>query len=147
MLAVSVCLDAVPLANVRQAKEAEPYLARFEDDWATGQILRQYINGKHKYEAAKARGQAKIGKKRTCTSLASPNKRMRLRPSGEEDEIDRVSSDGSNSDDDQAGGNDGEYEGDEDEWTGVGTCEESHNDENMVLCGSDGNSEDGLQRL
>ncbi|KIM87081.1 hypothetical protein PILCRDRAFT_4301 [Piloderma croceum F 1598] len=38
------------------AKEVEPYLAKFEDNWATGQILRQYINGKHKYEAAKARG-------------------------------------------------------------------------------------------
>jgi len=44
------------LANFKQAREAEPYLARFEDDWATGQIVRQYINGKRKYENAKASG-------------------------------------------------------------------------------------------
>jgi hypothetical protein len=60
------------LANIQQAREAEPYLAKFEDDWATGQILCQYINGKQKYESAKANGRVRVGEKRKRTGSASP---------------------------------------------------------------------------
>jgi phage gp36-like protein len=56
------------LADIKQARETEPYLAKFEDDWATGQILRQYINGKQKYENAKANGKVTVGRKRNKTS-------------------------------------------------------------------------------
>jgi hypothetical protein len=59
------------LANCKQAKEVEPYLARFEDDWVTGQILRQYINGRRKYETAKANGMENGGDKRQRMSVAS----------------------------------------------------------------------------
>jgi hypothetical protein len=54
--------------NVKQAREAEPYLVRLGDDWATGQILRQYINGNQKYENAKARGKVKVRAMRQQTS-------------------------------------------------------------------------------
>ena len=67
---------------MKQAREAEPYLAKFEDDWATGQILRQYINGKQKYENAKANGKVNIGGKGRRTSAT--------RPSPSNDEIDQA---------------------------------------------------------
>jgi len=71
MVAVSTCPKRVPSTNIKQAREMEPYLARFEDDWATGQIVRQYINGKQKYENAKANGKVKVGEKRQRISAAS----------------------------------------------------------------------------
>ena len=71
----------MPLANIQQAREAEPYLAKFEDDWATGQILHQYINGKQKYESAKANGRVRVGEKRKRTSPTGPNKRRQQLPS------------------------------------------------------------------
>jgi hypothetical protein len=132
------------LANVNQAKEAEPYLTRFEDDWATGQILRQYINGKHKYETAKAKGKVKIGEKRRCTSPTSPNKCIKRRPGGGNDDMDRVSFSSSDS---KAGGNDAEHEDYEDEWAGIGACDESHTDGGLEFCGSDDNDQDGSETL
>ena len=70
MVAASTCPKRVPSTNIKQAREAELYLARF-DDWATGQIIRQYINGKQKYENAKANGKVKVGEKRQRISAAS----------------------------------------------------------------------------
>src|ERR1700729_3634761 len=90
---------------MKQAREAEPYLAKFEDDWATGQILRQYINGKQKYENAKANGKVNIGGKGRRTSAT--------RPSPSNDEIDQATLTGN----DDNGSWDGE---DEEEWTGFG---------------------------
>jgi hypothetical protein len=81
---VLVVSECYLLANIEQAREAEPYLARFEDDWATGQILRQYINGKRKYETAKANGKAKVGGKHKRTSteqLLSPSDKDIVRES------------------------------------------------------------------
>jgi hypothetical protein len=103
MLAVSLYgkTERVALANIKQARETEPYLARFEDDWATGQILRQYINGKQKYENAKANGKVKVGGKRNNTS-----------PSEENIEQTPKSDDDSNGD------------GDEDEWLGLNETDE-----------------------
>ena len=138
MLVVSERLKVLLLANVNQAKEAEPYLARFEDDWATGQILRQYINGKHKYETAKAKGKVKIGEKRKCTSPASPNKRIKRRPSGGEDDVPEMSLNSSDSKDNT------EYEDYEDDWTGI-EREESHTDGSLEFCGSDDNDRDGSE--
>jgi hypothetical protein len=100
------------LANLKQAREAEPYLAKFEDDWATGQILRQYINGKRKYENAKANEKVKVGVKRKSTSPPSPSahkRAKRLPNSPSDEEIGRRSDD-----------NSGSSEDDEDEWTGIG---------------------------
>jgi len=85
------------LANFKQAREAEPYLARFEDDWATGQIVRQYINGKQKYENVKASGAMTVGMTRKGTIPTGPimrpisddNMRMSLEDrdgNGEEEE-------------------------------------------------------------
>jgi hypothetical protein len=85
------------LANIEQAREAEPYLARFEDDWATGQILRQYINGKRKYENTKV----KDGGKRNKTSPR-------------DNDIEKATSN-TDSDDDSGGSEDE----DEDEWFGL----------------------------
>jgi hypothetical protein len=92
MVAVSTCPKRVPLTDIKQAREAEPYLARFEDDWATGQIVRQYINGKQKYENAKANGKVKVGEKRQRISAASPvaNKRSKRLPSPNDDEEESV---------------------------------------------------------
>jgi hypothetical protein len=105
----------VRLADTKQAREAEPYLAQFEDDWATGQILRQYINGKHKYENAKAGGKVKIGGKRkraTATYVSSEQPPV-------DDEtgrgLDNIDNNG-NSDIDNIGSDN--YE-EEDEWTGI----------------------------
>ena len=83
IVAVSTCPKRVPPTNIKQAREAEPYLARFEDDWATGQIVRQYINGKQKYENTKANGKVKVGEKRRRISAASPvaNKHSKRLPS------------------------------------------------------------------
>jgi hypothetical protein len=84
MVAVSVRASRRPRANFTQAREAEPYLTRFEDDWATGQIIRQYINGKRKYENAKASGKVKNGVMQKGMTLAwgpasdSLNMRMSL---------------------------------------------------------------------
>ena len=61
MVAVSVYVLGRPLTNFKQAREAEPYLVRFEDDWAMGQMLCQYINGIQKYENSKASGRVKAG--------------------------------------------------------------------------------------
>jgi hypothetical protein len=108
----------VTLANSIQAREAEPYLAKFQDDWATGQILRQYINGKQKYENAKAKGMT--GGKRKRTSSASPgaNKRAKQPPSHNDEEVGRKTPFDSGSDDN------GEYSENEIEWTGF----DSHSD-------------------
>jgi hypothetical protein len=75
VLAVSVYAMGRPLAKLKQAREAEPYLAMFEDDWATGQILRQYINGRRKYENAKASGKVavRVAFQRSIMRLASVN--------------------------------------------------------------------------
>ena len=78
MVAVSLYTKGMPLAKVKQAREAEPYLARFEDDWATGQILRQYINGKQKYENAKANGRVTVGGKRKRANPTSPASSERI---------------------------------------------------------------------
>lgn len=59
----------------------------------------------------------KIGEKRKYISSTTPNKRLKRRPSGGDDEVDRVSfSGGSDSDD---GG-----DGDGDEWIGIGDGED-----------------------
>jgi hypothetical protein len=111
MVAVSSCAKGVPLAKVKQAREAEPYLARFEDDWATGQILRQYINGKQKYENAKANGSVTVGGKRKRTeptSLASSERIQQLPSFGDYDIGGNNSTNGGGS------------ELDEDEWMGFG---------------------------
>jgi hypothetical protein len=112
MVAVSLCAKGMQLANVKQAREAEPYLARFEDDWATGQILRQYINGKQKYEKAKANGRVKVGGKRERTSPASPtsDERTQQLQSFNDNDIGLGSLGG--------GSNSGGSELDEDEWMG-----------------------------
>jgi len=79
MVAVSVYVLGRPLANFKQAREAEPYLARFEDDCVTGQIIRQYINGKRKYENAKASGRVKAGVTRKgMMRPTSDNMNMRM---------------------------------------------------------------------
>jgi hypothetical protein len=107
---------AVILANTRQAREAEPYLAKFEDDWATGQILRQYINGKHKYENAKANGKVKCGGKRIGTSSADPVASGRSAVRGIEIERDSVHGTIESPSD----GGDDDFNSDyEDEWTGI----------------------------
>lgn len=93
------------LANTRQAREVEPYLARFEDDWATGQILRQYINGRRKYENAKANGKVKVGEKRKKTAT-------KQLPSHSDDEVELAAP---NSD----GNSNGEGSEGEDEWHGL----------------------------
>jgi hypothetical protein len=114
MLAVSAYPKGIPLANIKQAREAEPYLANFEDDWATGQILRQYINGKQKYENAKANGRVRVGEKRKRTSSASPipNKRTKRLPSPN-DEVEWGGLDCNSNNNDEHGE-------DEVEWTGFG---------------------------
>lgn len=108
-----VMIECYLLVNIQQAREVEPYLARFEDDWATGQILRQYINGKRKYETAKANGKAKVGGKRKRTSieqLLSPNDKDIVR----ESPIDVM------------------------EWTGIG----NHGDEMDAVSEGNGDNED-----
>jgi hypothetical protein len=67
MQAVSERVEGLCVADSKQARESEPYLARFEDDWVTGQILRRYINGKRKYESAKANGMRNSGDKQQRT--------------------------------------------------------------------------------
>lgn len=105
MLAVSVCAMGRPsLAKLKQAREAEPYLAIFEDDWATGQILHQYINGKRKYENAKASGKVTVRAERHRMAFRGPIVQL---PS-DNDEVEDGSGNGF--------GNEGE---DEDEWLGI----------------------------
>jgi hypothetical protein len=108
-------LRGMSLANIKQAREAEPYLANFEDDWATGQILRQYINGKQKYENAKANGRVRVGEKRKRTTSAGPlaNKRTKRLPSPN-DEVERGSLDCN-------GDSGSEHAEDEVEWFGIGS--------------------------
>ncbi len=110
-VAVSTCSEGVPLAHIKQAREAEPYLAKFEDDWATGQILRQYINGKQKYENAKANGKVKVGGKRprARAECLGANKRTKRMPSPNDD--DERESIGRSDDSSGRGRNE-----DEDEW-------------------------------
>jgi hypothetical protein len=100
--------------NVKQAREAEPYLARFEDDWATGQILRQYLNGKHKYEATKASGKVKMGGKQKQTTPGSP---LQVSTGDSDNEINQANYGGRNGgcDDDRMSDDDEEYN---DEWVG-----------------------------
>ena len=112
MLAVSTYTETGSLANIKQAREAEPYLAMFEDDWATGQILRQYINGKHKYENAKANGKVRVGEKRRWTS---PTNSFVNKPSTD-DEIERASSD--DHDDNSHTGDDNGSDKFDDDWAG-----------------------------
>jgi hypothetical protein len=84
VLAVSVYAMGRPLAKLKQAREAEPYLAMFEDDWATGQILRQYINGRRKYENAKASGKVAVMTVtwRTVEVITAVAARLRMKKSG-----------------------------------------------------------------
>lgn len=92
-------------------------LAMFEDDWATGQILRQYINGKRKYENAKVNGKAKVGGKRRWTSPTNSvaNEHVDWLPSMG-DEIESASFDnGNDGGGDEYDDNDG---GDDDGWVG-----------------------------
>jgi len=115
VIAVSAFAKRVPLANIKKAREAEPYLARFEDDWATGQILRQYINGRHKYENAKANGKLKVGVKRGYAGPSGPatSKRSKRMTNASEDESDSDSFDRRHKDVEE---NDNE----DDEWDGMG---------------------------
>jgi hypothetical protein len=115
VIAVSAFAKRVPLANIKKAREAEPYLARFEDDWATGQILRQYINGRHKYENAKANGKLKVGVKRGYAGPSGPatSKRSKRMTNASEDESDSDSFDRRHKDVEE---NDDE----DDEWDGMG---------------------------
>jgi hypothetical protein len=107
------------LANCKQAKEVEPYLARFEDDWVTGQILRQYINGRRKYDTAKANGMGNSGDKRQRMSASVTDQRINRhrRSVGSE-------GGGDNSSDNEMDGSNGfdktnsDYDND-DEWTGI----------------------------
>jgi hypothetical protein len=115
----------MPPTNVKQAREAEPYLAKFEDDWATGQILRQYISGKQKYENAKAKGTVKVGGKRKRSSSTSPALELLPNPNGE---IERESLYGGSDYDGH-----GEDHEDGNEWGGFGNGRE-------VFGGRDGDS-------
>ena len=73
---------------------------RFEDDWATGLILRQYINGKQKYENAKASGKATVRgnlkRKRGLTPLSSNKRSKRLPPA--DNEMEEMGSDNGGTD-------------------------------------------------
>jgi len=53
VLAVSVYIMGRPLAKLKKAREAKPYLSMFEDDWAICQILCQHTDSRRKYENAK----------------------------------------------------------------------------------------------
>ena len=108
MVAVSVNVLERPFANFKQAREAEPYLARFEDDWATGQILRQYINGRRKYENAKASENVKAGVTRKGMVPAVPL----MRPTSNR----RMSLDDR---DGKASGSEEEEEEEEEAWNGI----------------------------
>jgi len=130
VIAVSAMAKSVSLANIKKAREAEPYLAKFEDDWATGQILRQYINGRHKYENAKANGKLKVGGKRRWAGSSDPvaSKRFKQMPDASEDE--------SGSDKRFRGAEengDGEDSEEDDKWNGM----------SMVSRGSDGDDVEG----
>jgi hypothetical protein len=50
-------------------------LARFEDDWATGELVRQFINGRRKTENVKAK--AGVKRKRASNATTTANKRGR----------------------------------------------------------------------
>jgi hypothetical protein len=130
VIAVSAMAKRVSLANIKKAREAEPYLAKFEDDWATGQILRQYINGRHKYENAKANGKLKVGGKRGWAGSSDPvvSKRFKQMPNASEDEssFDKRFSDAEED-------NDSEDNDEDDEWNGM----------DMVFGGSDSADVDG----
>jgi len=87
----------------------ELYLAKFEDDWVTGKILCQYINGKQKYENAKANGKVEVGEKQK--RMAS----MRL-PSHSDDEVELAvpNSNGKGNSNSNGKGSEGE-----DKWHGL----------------------------
>jgi hypothetical protein len=130
VIAVSAMAKVASLTNFKKAREAEPYLAKFEDDWATGQILRQYINGRHKYENAKSNGKLKVGGKRGWAGSSGPvaSKRFKQMPSASEDEggFDKRRSGAEEYDDD-------EDDDEDDGWNGI----------TMAFGGSDGADVDG----
>jgi hypothetical protein len=122
MLAVGAYAKMVTSANSKQAREAEPYVAIFEDDWATGQILRQFINGRHKYENAKQNGKVKVGGKRKLASMGPvTNKRMRRMPDVSLNGMEVESQhDGEDNDIQGGDGTGSEYcVEDEEEWGGI----------------------------
>lgn len=72
----------------QQAREKEPYLKRFSDDWATGEILRQFINGKRKGENTKAKQSEAEGngfrkKRKGASAHASSSNKRAKRKGGE----------------------------------------------------------------
>lgn len=42
-------------ANYEQARDIHPYLARFENDWATADIVKQYLRNRRKYVARQSK--------------------------------------------------------------------------------------------
>jgi hypothetical protein len=44
-----------PTNSIHQARDVHPYLARFENDWATADIVKQYLCNHHKYIACQSR--------------------------------------------------------------------------------------------
>ena len=97
---------------INQAREAEPYLARFEDDWATGEIVRQFINGRRKTENVKAKKQVYRRQKGTTKTTV----KHRRSEHGEGDDIDQEMRGMNGSGEDDADTNEGDNEeGDRDD--------------------------------
>jgi hypothetical protein len=44
-----------PANSADQARDVHPYLARFENDWATGDIVKQYLRNRRKYMARQSK--------------------------------------------------------------------------------------------
>ena len=105
---MSVCPAPRDLANSNQAREAELYLAWFQDDWARGEIVCQFINGRHKFETVKQKQGNVTGKcKRANNEKPKAIKRCKSGPSEESDiddndgagsDISGNSNDGANND-------------------------------------------------
>jgi hypothetical protein len=65
-----------------QARDVHPYLARFENDWATADIVKQYMRNRRKYMARQSRRIASGSK--LDRALKARNMNADTRSGGEE---------------------------------------------------------------
>ena len=106
LLSVSAGAKEKSSAKIQQAREAEPYLVRFKNDWATGEIICQFINSRWQYEVAKANGKTgRMKQKRVSKKPAMANKRVKQFAS-EDIDMQRTSDNSSSNTDDDVNGED-----------------------------------------